>query len=612
MSLRKLALAAAVASLALAVGCSRQDLPAGPSGGPAAWDKDGSEALGAPSLAIAAGTGVAEGGVSMIGVDAADLAVAVPEGAAIEQVLLYWAGGTTSRNGDSRISVDGVRVTGDLIGGPTFFYEYDGEYSFSAYRADITSLGLVSPGQNVLTISDFHFGDTLVDENNGVSVVVIWSDGPASAITLRDGLDMAYFEFPGLLNSTVPQVFAVEPAPFDRMAELVVLAGSVGQDRANRIVVTTSAGEQVFDDPMGGFDGPQWDSLKLPVVVPAGVASVTVELVSPAGYAPLGASLGWVCAALVLPAAADAGPYAVSGSVYTDTNENGQRDPDEPGLPGVVVDLSDATGEYGQTALTDADGAYSFTVGAGAWTVTVDTAGHQEAFNYDLGAWFIATTPLSRSVVTGPRATGNDFGFIPDSEAILADIRSEDLDTNGYTREAWRVFFRCAIHAGGMGRHDHDSAPGGSDHDGGDRHEGFRGHRFGDSCGCAPGEPVYDEAELRALLMEVEGLFLPVPFQFADGRELREAYRLLSSRESTLEGRVEQELLVAELNYVVGRGIVGQQDLLAAVLGWVESLLVWDEDGAAKVGEKDKASRLGGALELLEAVNTGGGGGVDE
>lgn len=612
MSLRKLALLAMAASLALAVGCGRQDLPAEPAGGAAAWDKDGSEALGAPSIAIAAGTGVAEGGVSMIGVDAADLSVTVPAGATIEQVLLYWAGGTTSRNGDSRITVDGVRVTGALIGGPTFFYEYDGEYRFSAYRADITSLGLVAPGPNVLTISDFHFGDTLVDENNGVSVVVIWSDGPASAITLRDGLDMAYFEFPGLLNSTVPQVFAVEPAPFERTAELVVLAGSVGQDRANRIVVTTSAGEQVFEDPMGGFDGPQWDSLKLPVVVPAGAASVTVELVSPAVYAPLGASLGWVCAALVLPAAVDQGPYTVTGSVFTDTNENGQRDADEPGLPGVVVDLSSAAGATGQTALTDADGAYSFAVGAGAWTVTVDTAGHQDAFNQDLGAWFIATTPQSRAVTTGPGSAGNDFGFIPDSSAILAGIRGDELDTNGYTRETWRVFFRCAIHARGMGHHGQDGAPGGSDHDGGERHEGFRGHRLGDSCGCAPGEPVYDEAELLGLLLEVEGLFLPVPFQFGDGRELREAYRLLGSREGTLEGRVEQELLVAELNYVVGRGIVGHEDLLAAILAWAESLLVWEEDGAAKVGEKDRASRLGGVLEVLEAVNTGGGGGVDE
>lgn len=612
MSLRKLTLTAAALMLALAAGCGREDLPSGPSSRPAAGEKDGSEALGAPSLAIAPGTGIAEGGVSMIGVDAADLVVTVPAGAEVEQVLLYWAGGTTSRNGDSRISVEGVRVTGDLIGGPTFFYEYDGDYRFSAYRADITGLGLVGPGQNTLTISDFHFGDTLVDENNGVSVVVVWSDGPASAITLRDGLDMAYFEFPGLLNSTAPQVFAVEPAAFDRAAELLVLAGSVGQDRANRIVVTTAAGEQVFEDPMGGYDGPQWDSLKLPIVLPAGTASVTVELVSPAGYEPLGASLGWVCAALVVPTAVDEGPYEVSGFVYTDTNENGQRDADEPGLPGVVVDLVGASGATGQTALTGADGAYSFSVGAGSWSVAVDTAGHQDAFNGDLGAWFMPTTPLSLPVTTGPDAGGNDFGFIPDSTAILADIRGDELDTNGYTREVWRLFFRCAIHAGGMGRHHEDGAPGGSDHDDGERHEGFRGHRLGDSCGCPSGDPVYDEAELLALLRQVEGLFLPTPFQFRDGRELREAYRVLGGRETSLEGRVEQELLVTELNYVVGRGIVGQQDLLAAIAAWVESLLVWEEDGAAKVGEKDRASRLGGALELLEAVNTGGGGGVDE
>lgn len=614
MSLRHIKLSVLTLSLVIAAGCGRQETVANPNAGNrTAADKDGSEALGAPSLVLAAGSGIAEGGVSMIGVDAADLVVTVPADATVRQVLLYWAGGTTSRNGDSRITVDGVRVTGDLIGGPTFFYEYDGQYSFSAYRADITALGLVEPGATTLTVTDFHFGDTLVDENNGVSVVVVWDDGSPAQLALRDGLDMAYFEFPGLLNATVPQVFTVEPGATDRVAELVILAGSVGQDRANRIRVSTSAGEQVFDDPMGGFDGPQWDSLKLPVVVPAGVTELTVELVSPASYAPLGASLGWVCAALVTPpVTVEEGPFTVSGVVYTDTNENGQRDASEPGLPGVVVDLSGTTGTAGQSAVTDADGAYTFLVGAGSWTVSVDPAGHQDAFNYDLGAWFIATSPLSRPTTTGPDAAGNDFGFIPDSAAVLADIRSEDLDTNGFTRDTWRTFFRCAIHADGMGGRDHDKDRGGSDHDDGERHDGFRGHRIGDSCGCDPIDPLFDAAELRALVLQVEGLFLPTPFVFRDGRELLEAYRQLTSRERTLEGRVEQELLVTELNYVVGRGIVGGPDLLASVAAWVESLLVWEDDGAAKAGEKDRAGRLGGALELLEAVNTGGGGGVDE
>jgi len=617
MSLRKLSLTVFLLGAALLSGCSFEDKVASPTAGADLRfaDKDGTEALGAPLLELSGGSGITQGGISMIGVESAELTVTVPEGATVRQVLLYWAGGTTAASGDNEITLAGAPVTGELIGGPTYFYSYDGDYTFSAYRADITELGLIGPGANSLTVSGFDFTVSQVDENDGASLVVIFDDGTPAQILLRDGLDMAYFGFTDLLNATVPQVFEVTPADVDRVADLVILAGSVGEGRANRIRVTTSAGDQYFDDPMGGFDGDQWDSLTLPVSIPAGASSVAVELISTVSFTPLGASLGWVCAALSVPVpVADPGPWNISGAVFIDTDSDGAQGPDETGLPGVVVDLAGA--QTGATVVTDADGRYSFTVGSGAWTVAIDLSAHPTMFNADLASSFLATGPLSRAVTVGPDAPGNDFGFLPDTDRILADIADGDIMTDGFTRESWRLIFRCAIHFDRMGHRDddNDGGRGNSDHDDGTRHEDSNGHRLGDSCGCEQTDQLYYDAhELLSIVNTVEGLFLPEPYQFRDGRELREVYRLLARRTNTLEDRVLQELLVTELNYVVGRGAVDRDELVAAIAAWSESLLIWDATETAKSADKGRATgSLGDVLQVLEALNTGGGGGVDE
>lgn len=615
MSLQKFNLAVAFAALALVGGCSFEDKIASPPAGADALaiEKCESEALRSPLVDLATGSGLAQGGTSIVGVESACLTVTVPKGAAVRQAFLYWAGrSATSEAGDDTISLGGVAVAGQLTGGPTWFYEYDGSYYLSAYRADITGLELIGPGTNTLCVSQFNFMDQQADENGGASVVVIWDDGTSSEIALRDGLDMAYYGYEGVLNQTERQVFPVASAAVDRVADLVILAGNAGENRPNRVLVTTSAGEQIFDDPMGGFDGPQWDSLVLPVVVPAGATSITVELVSPSSCNTPGASLGWVCAALSVPApVAETCDWAVSGTVYIDTDRDGEQDPSETGLPGVAVDL--LGGDYIQSAVTDDYGRYAFAdVCTGSWTVAVDLMAHPDAFNADLAAYFSATSPLARAVTVGPDATDNDFGFVPNADRILADIADGDITTDGFTRETWRGFFRCAMHYDHV-RNAGVEKPDRSDHDGGIRHEDSPGHRLGDSCACNEGDLLYDADALRALLATVEGLFLPEPYQFRDGQELNEAYRMISRNARSVEDRVMQELLVTELNYLVGRGAVGQADLVASIAAWSESLLFWDATEGTKSVDKGRATGdLSQVLTILEAVNTGGGGGVDE
>jgi hypothetical protein len=355
-----------VAILALGLaGCSQQTDVLGPDASnpnrTSLVGKDGTETLGVPSIAISAGSGFAEGGVGMVGVDSGVIELTVPAGATVEQVLLYWAGGTTAAAGDDRISLNGTMVQGTLIGGPTFFYNHVDDYNFSAYRADITGLGLVSAGANSVTVSDFDFAGTTADENNGASIVVIYDDGTNAEIAMLDGLDMAYFNFGPTLDTTVPQTFPVVAAAFDRVADLLIICGSVQMGRANQIKVTTIAGDQVFDSPMGSTDGMWWDSLQLPVNVPAGATAVTVQVISTPSMEPQGSSLGWVAAGLAVPVTGiETPPAALGDRVWDDTNRNGIQDFGEVGLAGVAVHLLDCAGATLATTVTDWNGLYRF------------------------------------------------------------------------------------------------------------------------------------------------------------------------------------------------------------------------------------------------------------
>jgi len=255
----------------LAVGCSQEpEMTAPDTQTQLNYDKNGTETLGPPTIDIATGSCFAQGGVGMVAPSDGIINIDVPMGATITQVLVYWAGGTTGAPGDDMVKIDGNDVTGELIGGPTNFFS---NYWFSAYRADITAMGLVANGPNVLTVTDFNFdfsGGTL-DENNGIGIMAIYDDGTEAEISVLDGLDMAYFDFEPTLDATVPQTFTFGAEPVDRMGRMVIFAGSVGLGRPNKIKLTTSAGDDIRDDLLGSDDGLLWDTLCLTdILIPAG------------------------------------------------------------------------------------------------------------------------------------------------------------------------------------------------------------------------------------------------------------------------------------------------------------------------------------------------------
>jgi hypothetical protein len=284
---------------------------------------DGTETLGPPSVAINANaTRVVAAGVGMTGFTNTpnSFNVTVPAGATVRQVLLYWGGHFTSGVGapDNAISVNGNPVVGTQIGGPAFFFTFMGDEFFTTYRTDITSLGLVTPGANTLTISNMEFTSVQgVKANDGAGVLVLYSnaaDPPGSSLGVRDGLDLAFSGFPPPRQSTVPQTFTFAPALVARTANLASMAGSVSGFepefgfRPNQLRITFDlggTGDVTINNPYQSNQGREWDASNIDVNVPAGASQMTVQALSggpnPSGGTAVDASFAWNAAAVSIP-----------------------------------------------------------------------------------------------------------------------------------------------------------------------------------------------------------------------------------------------------------------------------------------------------------------------
>lgn len=263
-----------------------------------------SEELAEIDIPLAAGSGIVAAGVGLRGdpttAQPGDININVPGD--VLQVILYWEGHMTSAAGDPEITVDGNLVAGTLIGGPTNFFS---DAWSTCYRADITSLGVVSAGANSVSIGGMDYDRLCPDRctNNGAGIIVIYDDGSGTAdISIRDGLDLAFYAFDPPLDTTVPQTFSFGSSTDDRNASITLFASSIAPNRPNVVVVTVNGSETRFVDPFQNLDGPDWDTVVLSFNVPAGVTSATVQVLSAqdpgSQLTGIPASLAWLAAAL--------------------------------------------------------------------------------------------------------------------------------------------------------------------------------------------------------------------------------------------------------------------------------------------------------------------------
>lgn len=290
---------------------------------------DGTETLGDPTIDVATGAGFVAAGTGTVDQPGL-IEFDVPDGETIQQVLLYWSGEFRDADDDT-IEVNGVEVTGELIGGPAYFYTFQGDVYVTAYRADITDLDLVTDGANALEITGMDFDA----ENAGAGVMVIYGDcaddsgyggynkyryrlrrggdsrsgrycgykdaSGCADIQLVDGADLAFFSFPEPRKTTVAQTFTFDSSKVTRVADLALFTGSVEAERPNQIIITVGDATTEIIDLLGDSAGPSWDAPTIPVEIPARATSLTVEVVSTPSNDPLGASVVWVAAALAVP-----------------------------------------------------------------------------------------------------------------------------------------------------------------------------------------------------------------------------------------------------------------------------------------------------------------------
>src|SRR5690606_4544952 len=180
------------------------------------------------SATIPAGTGFVAAGTGMVS-QPGIISLDVPAGASVEAALLYWSVFATEPTvGDDTLSVNGVPVTGTLIGGPTrFFFQED----VWVYRADIS--GMVGPGLNLLTLTDLTVTDAQFPDAGAGVLAIIDDGGELADLSVYDGNALAFYQFPEPLRSTVPITHTFAADTLERAGELVLFAGSVEPDRAN-------------------------------------------------------------------------------------------------------------------------------------------------------------------------------------------------------------------------------------------------------------------------------------------------------------------------------------------------------------------------------------------
>lgn len=272
--------------------------------GSAVASADGTETLGSPTVELAAGSGVAVGGVGLYS-QPGSLVVEIPADATVQQALLYFETGSHDDGvPHDTITVNGEALTCPLIGGPTFFY---GDVYSSTHRCDITDRDLIKAGVTSLTVGGLPDGDV----NDGAGVMVIYRQpGKNAAITLVDGTDTAFVDFPGDRRSTVPQTFTFEESTVARTATMALMVGSIANHTAPDFTARPSTlrlvmGDETVDiaDPFNGEDdGAQFDARLVDITIPPGVDSITAQLLSEYGGDGLPASLVWIMGSLSVPA----------------------------------------------------------------------------------------------------------------------------------------------------------------------------------------------------------------------------------------------------------------------------------------------------------------------
>ena len=355
--------------------------------------------------------------------------------------------------------------------------------------------------------------------------------GGASAVTSSIVIDGYDVQFDGRQLSGGNTTFSYTVSGMGAEHALSHFALEI-PDCAPEVLSTSPAGGTIGINPLTGLYSVKWD-------VTLGTNESRSYSVTFAGDVPLGIIRASVKAGAEVGLAEIAGPcrgFEISGTVYIDADSNGVLNgADEPGIENVTVTLEDGNGGI-ETYTTDASGTYSFLRLSGTFTLRIDVATSADDFNEELAESFSPSGPTTVIVTVGPDSPGNDFGYDPKADKIIVDLDTGVLLTDGEPIKFWKREIRSAINGG-------------------------------------KGQSEFDPTTMALFLEDIQMLFLPEPFQFTPGNELREALDILSDNSKDPVMQLKRELLAAEFNEVSGKGLIDADELQRALISWVESLV---------------------------------------
>lgn len=203
-----------------------------------------------------------------------------------------------------------------------------------------------------------------------------------------------------------------------------------------------------------------------------------------------------------------AGIYNLSGSIYIDANNSGEKDPEETGIASIDVDLFDNdSGEKIGTVQTLKDGLYSFPVLEGDYSISVGNDLLEDE-NYTA----VGKTSRNVGYVTED-LIDIDFGYLLNSDKVIDKLENNIIKLDTEPTKFWIQVIRQS----------------------------------------GPNKNLYPPEKIRELLIAVENLHLDGPFFFGEDKE-KAAVDILSRPIKSDLDLFLQQLLTAELNVVNGKG----------------------------------------------------------
>lgn len=283
------------------------------------------------------GLTLAHAGVGLAGLGDGTRTLTLDVGGPVELALLYWAGrehpcqidvvsGECSVPAepylDQVLRLDGARVTGTVVGTETQPVSSAGPILNIGYMADVTdAVRARGTGRLFFALADGDLASNLA-ELDGAGLLVVSADAarPAARVIVFHGLDFAYGEdwTPGETQVTDPFTFIHGPARQARSGEVVLFVGDATRLRPDRIEITHAVDHAARVDSVDGSAGAQWDADRIPVAVPGGAISTSVQIFSePYGKNP--DSLLWVMAAMRVPLPVPSGCSATFWGEHPET-----------------------------------------------------------------------------------------------------------------------------------------------------------------------------------------------------------------------------------------------------------------------------------------------------